>query len=116
MVRWCRACPAGALLPEIARRLGPAGCAELERMFPGEASGWEQLTLNIPYVVSHLLEVLKRAREECARDCKSMSLRMDQLKESEEEAYNELEKAWKEYHEVRAQKEALHEALVAMKR
>ena len=30
-------------------------------------------------------------------------------------AYDELEKAWKEYHEMRAQKDALHDALIAMK-
>ena len=41
---------------------------------------------------------------------------MEELKASEEGAYNELEKAWQLYHEVCAQKDALHNALVAMKR
>ena len=62
-------------------------------------------------------EELAAVRDECARDCKSMSERMGELEASEKHAYDELESAWKQYHEVCAQKEALHDVLVAsMKR
>ena len=87
MVRWCRACPAGALPPAIERSLGLEGCALLEKqrhLLEG-ASGWEALTITIPLLMQHTLreraeerqqhaEELRSVRDECANDCKTNKL------------------------------------------